>query len=175
MPTKRQRTGSKRQDETVFPSGAGKIDRRSIIRVLIKHNPKRSRSKERFALYQDGMTVADYIAAVVNAGEKEQVGLDDLARDKNRSFISIDAPNSSSAWSVAEAKAKFSEILRLARSGRPQTIGADDPCIVISAAEFEEFQQRRHLGRFLLATAPRGIELESPPRESDRGDPFADF
>jgi prevent-host-death family protein len=78
------------------------------------------------------------------------------------------------AWSVAEAKARLSEILRLARAGQPQTIGSDDPCVVISAAQFEQLWQPQHLGRFLIESAPRGVELELPPRGNDRGDPFAD-
>jgi prevent-host-death family protein len=177
MPTKRQWAGPKRQDEAIFPADMSNVDRRSIIRVLLKDNPKveSSRSRERFALYRNGMTVADYVAAVVNAGDKEQVAFDDLAWDQNRSFIWIEAPNSPQVWSVADAKAKLSEILRLARAGEPQIIGNDDPCVVISASEFEELRQPQHLGRFLLETAPRGAELELPPRESDRGDPFADF
>jgi prevent-host-death family protein len=169
--------GPKRQDEAVFLGDMSNVDRRSVIRVLLRDNPKvqNARSRERFALYRNGMTIADYIAAVVDAGDTEQVALEDLAWDQNRSFIWIDVANSRQAWSVADAKAKLSEILRLARAGEPQVIGSDDPCVVISAAAFEELQQPLHLGRFLLETAPRGAELELPPRESDRGDPFADF
>jgi prevent-host-death family protein len=121
------------------------------------------------------MTVADYIADVINFGDREQVALDDLAWDQNRSFIRIDAPNLSHAWSVAEAKAKLSEILRLARAGEPQIIGSEEPCVVVSAAEFEQFWQPRHLGRFLIETAPRGLELELPPRDNDRADPLVDL
>jgi prevent-host-death family protein len=151
------------------------VDRRALIRVLSPRNPKKLgyRSRERFNLYRDGMTVADYIAAVVDFGGKEQVALDDLAWDQNHLFIKIEPPASCN-WSVVEAKAKLSEILRLARAGEPQTIGSDDPCVVISAAQFEQLWQPRHLGRFLIESAPRGVELELPPRDNDRGDPFAD-
>jgi prevent-host-death family protein len=79
-----------------------------------------------------------------------------------------------SIWPVAEAKAKLSEILRLARAGEPQTIGSEEPCVVISADQYEQLS-RRHLGKFLIETAPRGVELELPARDGDRGDPFADF
>jgi prevent-host-death family protein len=177
MPTKRQWAGPKRQNEAVFPADMSQVDRRSIVRVLVEENPKveRSHSRERFAFYRDGMTVADYIVAVVNSGDKEQVALDDLAWDQNRSFIRIDAPSSSQAWSVAEAKAKLSEILRLARAGEPQIIGSEEPCVVVSADQFERLWQPRHLGRFLIETAPRGAELELPPRGSDRPDPFPDL
>jgi len=78
------------------------------------------------------------------------------------------------AWSVLDAKAKLSEILRLARAGKPQTIGSQDPCVVISVTEFEALRRTRHLGKFLLATAPRLSEVETPSRVDWRDDPFAD-
>jgi hypothetical protein len=76
-------------------------------------------------------------------------------------------------WSVAEAKAKLSEILRLARAGEPQSIGSEDPCMVVSAAQFAQMWQPDHLGKFLIESAPRGFELELPSRSGDRDDPFA--
>ena len=39
-------------------------------------------------------------------------------------------------WTVQEAKAKLSEVLKRAKAGEPQVIGAQDPCIVISMAEY---------------------------------------
>ena len=48
------------------------------------------------------------------------------------------ASSSRKGWSVADAKAKLSEILRLARAGEPQTIGTEDACVVVSAAYFEQ-------------------------------------
>jgi prevent-host-death family protein len=77
-------------------------------------------------------------------------------------------------WSVQEAKARLSEVMRRARAGEPQTIGARDPCIVVSAEQFRAARPKRHLGRFLIDTAPRGAPIELPPRGSDRGDPFSD-
>ena len=77
-------------------------------------------------------------------------------------------------WSVLEAKAKLSEILRLARAGKPQAIGSHDPCVIISGAEFEKLRRKPHLGKFLLATAPRLGEVKIPSRVDQRGDPFAD-
>ena len=76
-------------------------------------------------------------------------------------------------WSVADAKAKLSEILRLARAGKPQTIGSEEPCVVISAAQFAQMWQPEPLGKFLIESAPRGYDLELPSRSDDRGDPFA--
>jgi prevent-host-death family protein len=77
-------------------------------------------------------------------------------------------------WTVSEARAKLSEILRLARAGEPQTIGSEDPCVVISAAQLDRLWQPQHLGKFLVESASRGIEVELPPRADRRGDPFMD-
>jgi len=80
----------------------------------------------------------------------------------------------SEIWPVQDAKAKLSEILRLARAGRPQTIGAQDPCVVVSAAQFERMRRAPHLGAFLLASAPKVGVMDLPTRRDQRGDPFAD-
>ena len=77
-------------------------------------------------------------------------------------------------WPVVDAKARLSEILRLARAGEPQTIGADDACVVVSAADFDRYWRPEPLGRFLVKSAPRGAALELPSRADNRGDPFAD-
>lgn len=77
-------------------------------------------------------------------------------------------------WPVPEAKARLSELLRRARDGKPQIIGARDPCVVVSAAQFEEMKPKTHLGQWLVRNAPRGEELQLPSRKDSRGDPFAD-
>lgn len=48
------------------------------------------------------------------------------------------------AWKLAEAKAKFSEVVRLAASGRPQrvTVRGRDAVVVVGAADFDELQAR---------------------------------
>ncbi len=79
-------------------------------------------------------------------------------------------------WTVQEAKAKLSEVLKRAKAGEPQVIGAQDPCIVISMAEYQRLRDQSgepHLGRWLVENAPRGFELELPQRGDDRPDPFA--
>lgn len=80
-----------------------------------------------------------------------------------------------SSWSVQDAKAHLSEIMRRAREGEPQTIGSRDPCIVVSAERFKTGRPGKHLGRWLIESAPRGTPIELPPRGSDRGDPFEEF
>ena len=77
-------------------------------------------------------------------------------------------------WSVQAAKARLSEVMRRAQQGEPQTIGTRKPCIVVSADQFAREGRQEHLGRFLIATAPRGEGIARPSRSSRRGDPFAD-
>ena len=76
-------------------------------------------------------------------------------------------------WTVQDAKAQLSEILRRARAGEPQRIGVADACIVVSEREWAA-SRRKHLGKWLIESAPRGQPLELPSRKSKRGDPFAD-
>jgi prevent-host-death family protein len=77
-------------------------------------------------------------------------------------------------WSVQQAKARLSEVMRRARAGEPQTIGKRQAVVVVSAQQFESTRKKKHLGRFLVRTAPRGAAIELPPRTGDRGDPFSD-
>jgi prevent-host-death family protein len=77
-------------------------------------------------------------------------------------------------WSVQDAKARLSEVMRRARKGEPQYIGTRDPVVMISAKEFEASRPRKHLGRMLIETAPRGEPIELPPRDLGRGNPFDD-
>lgn len=76
-------------------------------------------------------------------------------------------------WSVQEAKARLSEVMRRARAGEPQIIGTREPVVVVSAKDYEPVRPRKHLGRWLIGSAPRGAAIELPPRSSKRGDPFA--
>lgn len=76
-------------------------------------------------------------------------------------------------WSVPDAKAKLSELLRKARAGEPQVIGMQDPCVVISMDEYRRLKPPIHLGQWLIDNTPRGVDLELPPRGgTHRGDPF---
>jgi prevent-host-death family protein len=73
----------------------------------------------------------------------------------------------SQPWSVQDAKAQLSELLRRARRGQPQRIGTKEPCVVISEAEWRA-SQGASLGRWLVESAPRGEALELPSRKSRR-------
>jgi prevent-host-death family protein len=76
-------------------------------------------------------------------------------------------------WTVLDAKAHLSEILRRARAGEPQIIGSQAPCIVISAEEFQRLKPAKHLGQYLVDSAPRGEEIILPKRSTKRTDPFS--
>lgn len=79
-------------------------------------------------------------------------------------------------WTVAEAKARLSEILRLAEFEGPQRIGARKAFVVVPARVWAEKEsQRKPLGRWLIEHTPRGAELAIPSRrERGRTIPFVD-
>ena len=79
-------------------------------------------------------------------------------------------------WTIAEAKARLSEILRLAETEGPQRIGARRSFIVVPAAVWEEnAPPRKPLGQWLIENMPRGIDLDLPDRrEKGRPIPFID-
>ena len=77
----------------------------------------------------------------------------------------------SEPWSVSEAKAHLSEVLRRAREGTPQRIGVRDACVVVSESDWRELRGKE-LGTWLVTSAPRGRTLEMPSRKSRRPVPF---
>ena len=79
-------------------------------------------------------------------------------------------------WTVADAKARLSEVLRLAESEGPQRIGTRRPCVVVPERVWEaRVPSRPPLGRWLVENIPRGANLEIPARrESRRTVPFQD-
>ena len=75
-------------------------------------------------------------------------------------------------WTVQDAKAHLSELLRRARAGEPQRIGVRGACVVVS----EDAWQRREgsgFGAYVVDAAPPGPDLVVPSRASQRPDPFA--
>ena len=77
-------------------------------------------------------------------------------------------------WTVAEAKARLSEILRLAETQGPQRIGTRRPFIVVPEQVWQaRAPEPMPLGQWLVANTPRGTNLEIPnSRESSRKIPF---
>lgn len=79
-------------------------------------------------------------------------------------------------WTIAEAKARLSEILRLAEEEGPQQIGKRNTFVVVPEREWERrTRPKMPLGQWLVANVPRGgIELELPDRknEPEREIPF---
>ena len=76
-------------------------------------------------------------------------------------------------WTVQDAKAHLSEVLRRARAGEPQHIGLTDGCVVVGESDWRAVQTT-DLGAWLVASAPRGEPLADASRASHRGVPFAD-
>ena len=78
-------------------------------------------------------------------------------------------------WTIAETKARLSEILRLAESEGPQRIGTRKSFVVVPAHVWDKAQSpRKPLGQWLIENMPRGINLELPDRGSTRTIPFTD-
>jgi prevent-host-death family protein len=80
---------------------------------------------------------------------------------------------SSPVWTVAEAKAKFSEIIERAMSEGPQTITRNGPnaAVIVGAEEWQRKTQRvGNLAEFLAQSPLRGSglkirRLKQPPRK----------
>ncbi len=90
----------------------------------------------------------------------------------------MSADGADRTWTVAEAKAKLSEVLRLAEEEGPQRIGRRRPFVVVPERVWrEKSPPETHLGRWLIENMPRGTNLEIPDRggESRREIPFADW
>ena len=67
------------------------------------------------------------------------------------------------SWAVAEAKARFSELIDAAVSKGPQTITrhGEGAVVVVSLAEWERKSRRRgNLAEFLAGSPLRGSELK---------------
>ena len=93
--------------------------------------------------------------------------------------MAVQQPGSRSAWTIAEAKARLSEILRLAESEGPQRIGTRRPFVVVPEQVWREREAptRKPLGQWLIEDMTRGTDLEIPERggTSRREVPFSDW
>ena len=78
-------------------------------------------------------------------------------------------------WTVAEAKARLSEVLRLSETEGPQRIGTRKAFVVVPEKIWQAHRpERKPLGQWLIENVPRGVNLELPDRGSNRPIPFAD-
>lgn len=83
----------------------------------------------------------------------------------------------SKVWTVAEAKARLSEVLRLADDEGPQRIGARKSFMVVPEHVWKAMtdNDRPSMGQWLVNRMPRGEELPIPSRaEMGRAIPFTD-
>ena len=72
-------------------------------------------------------------------------------------------------WTIVEAKARLSEILRLSETEGPQHIGTRRSFVVVPAHVWAEKEpQRKPMGKWLLENMPRGTNLEVPSDRSSR-------
>ena len=79
-------------------------------------------------------------------------------------------------WTVAEAKARLSQVLRRASEEGPQRIGTRRTFVVVPEHVWEaRSSSPPSLGRWLVENFPRGYDLELPDRRSVREVPFADL
>ncbi len=79
-------------------------------------------------------------------------------------------------WTVAEAKARLSEVLRLSEEEGPQRIGRRKSFVVVPAETWEaHVPPRKPLGQWLIDNMPRGVDIPIPDRrDSGREIPFSD-
>ncbi len=79
-------------------------------------------------------------------------------------------------WTISDAKAQLSEIIRLAYQGEPQIIGTQKPCVLVTEAYFQTLiqanaQHRLRMGDALIkagAMVSMEEELQLPSRKEHR-------
>ena len=90
--------------------------------------------------------------------------------------MSLENSESTRVWTVAEAKARLSEVLRLSEEEGPQRIGRRKSYVVVPAETWEaHVPPRKPLGQWLIENMPRGADIPIPDRhDSGREIPFSD-
>lgn len=83
-------------------------------------------------------------------------------------------PKPHRVWTITEAKARLSEILRLAEKEGPQHIGTRRSFVVVPAGDwYANARPRKPMGQWLVDNMPRGVNLDvSGQRKSRREIPF---
>ena len=95
-----------------------------------------------------------------------------LIQNKHSRFEGAMNPSRSKpsrVWTVTEAKARLSEILRLAQEEGPQHIGRRKTFVVVTAADwYAKKPPRKPKGRWLVDNIPRGVNLDVSGRSVSR-------
>ncbi len=90
--------------------------------------------------------------------------------------MSSESIGASIPWTVADAKAQLSHILRCADAEGPQRIGRHRTYVLVPERLWESRSSlETPMGRWLIENMPRGYELELPDRHSSRDTPFTDW
>ena len=96
--------------------------------------------------------------------------------------VEIEPPNPKPAWTIADAKARLSEILRLVEEQGPQRIGIKTTYVIVAEKDWKSNpatvkppEDQLPLGKWLVENMPRGTDFEIPrERNSNRSIPFVD-
>src|SRR5215475_2189687 len=94
-----------------------------------------------------------------------------MARTRKGANVSIQRTSPPAGWQLQDAKARFSEVFRLALTYGPQRITrhGKDAAVLLSAAQFEQLtgagKQPRSLVKFFAESplAHSGIQLDRKP------------
>ncbi len=79
-------------------------------------------------------------------------------------------------WTIAEAKARLSEILRRSRDEGPQTIGTQKRYVIVPEAVWKKNNSpKKPMGQWLVDNIPQDAALELPSRKDPpRAIPFGE-
>ena len=88
--------------------------------------------------------------------------------------MSTPEKNSRRIWTIPQAKARLSEILRLAEEEGPQHIGLRRTFVVVPEGDwYAMVRTSKPMGQWLVDNIPRGVNLDvRTDRKSERNIPF---
>ncbi|MEL7069973.1 MAG: type II toxin-antitoxin system prevent-host-death family antitoxin [Cyanobacteria bacterium J06634_6] len=106
-----------------------------------------------------------------NLNSASQVYFMSLSADGSTYSLKQEAINDLHGWKLEEAKAKLSEVVRLARNQAPQriTVRGEDAVVVISAKEFIKLLpliKQPNLHKLLSESPLASLDFESQPVQS---------
>jgi hypothetical protein len=94
-----------------------------VIHVKVESNPKQPTGKSyaRFALYEDGLTVAQYVQRIVDTGNKETLAHADLRWDVARGFIEVSEATEADTVPATESAPETKPAKTKVAVARPKT------------------------------------------------------